>query len=694
MGISIFFVLVLLFVSPAIAQSRAASALREVDIEATPGGWDLDLHFEFPVRYLRHSPQSPGRSLRIGIDPLGLGFEEALLRGLRQSLPIPRERPNPVLEIIYDSSLPGEPFVEVEFDESFRFEVEQVDGLRNLRIRARAPSRASTVGTDSTRADQLFSRARDAIRDGELDLAIALLNRVLEEPEGEVSLQTRMDARELVGLTHERRGQRAHALAEYEAYLEDYPDGPAAPRVRQRLDALLTASSAPRESLRRSSRSAATKADGDPIRTEYFGSIGARYFRAESVEDDAGGNFLASNLLADFDLAGELETESWAVRGDFTGTYDFDLSGEGRSDDSRISRMSVRVEDRLHGLEAVVGRQRRNDNGIIGRFDGIRLAADLGSHVTVSALAGLPVERTYDSTPNTDTVLGGGAIEVEDFWIDGLAAKFFVVGQNSSSLTGRVALGGEVRYAGPNSYSFVYLDYDANFESLNTFLASSSYRVTNDTDLRALVERRNSPILTLRSALQGQPVDNLDDLQEIFSESEILDLARDRTSVSWSGSVGASHRPTDRLQLSADLLVTYFGSTETSGGVPGTDAFGPDFGGSAQIIVNDWLVRDDVGSLSVRYFEGENVRSFAAAGYSRFRFFDDLRIIPRLLWEWRDSEIQGSQSRLRPSLEMDWGYSDFYFNAEAGIEWLEPLSGGEAFGETLYFLELGIRWDF
>jgi hypothetical protein len=261
-------------------------------------------------------------------------------------------------------------------------------------------------------------------------------------------------------------------------------------------------------------------------------------------------------------------------------------------------------------------------------------------------------------------------------------------------MTDRAAIGGELRYASDSTYSFVYLDYDAAFNSLNTFLASGTWRPTLDTDLRLSIDRRNSPVMTLGSALQGQPVTDLEDLKDTFSESEIRDLAEDRTAVFWSGSIGATQRLDERLQVSGDLTVSHMSGTETSGGVEGADSSGPDIGASIQLMANDWLVEEGVGSISLRYFEGESYRSFLTSTYSRFTLIDDLRVFPRLRWEWRDSEVQGSRSLLRPSLEADWRLAVWRLNAEAGIEWEEPISGDGTFEELTYFIELGVRWEF
>lgn len=681
---------------PALAQFRTARALREIRVESDESGWALDLEFEFAVQYLRHSPQKPGRTLRIQVSPLALGDNSLLSGPLRENLPIPRLEPGPLVGVVYDSSLPGEAIVEIEFSRPLTFSVRQGEGLRTLRIRADNPPLVSGPEAPADRGSQLLARARDSIRDGDLDLAIALLTRVLELPEEETTQKTKMDARELVALTYERRGQLAHAQSEYEAYLRDYPDGPAALRVRQRLETLISASEAPREPLRRSTKAIDRREGSDErnITSELFGSVSARYFRAESVSDDLGGDFLATNLLTDMDVAGRLETETWTLRGDFTGTRDFDLADDGRSDDTRISRLTVQVEDRIHGLEATLGRQRRSDGGVLGRFDGLYLSADLGSHYAVSALAGFPVESTYDSKPNTDAVVAGGAFSFRNLWIEGLEGQLFVIGEQVQSLNNRTAIGAEIRFVGDETYSFAYIDYDVVFQSLNTLLLSSSYRPSPETDYRVLIERRNSPILTLRTALQGQPVDDLDGLNEIFSESEIRDLARDRTAAAWAGTAGATHRPNTRYQVSGDLTVGYIESTKTSGGVEGSPSIGPDVSASFQLILNDWLVEDGIGSVAIRYFEGDASRSFTSAAYARFLLPHKLRVLPRIRWEWRDSQTQGSQSLLRPSLETDWRYSSFLLNAEAGIQWREPISGGSAFREVTYFVEAGIRWEF
>lgn len=674
------------------AQTRGTRAMRSIKIDASESGWALALEFEFPIRYLRHTPQTPGRTLRIQVAPVARGGDDLPDAVRRQSLPIAGGSSSPLVQVLFAGTSPDDWFVELQFSQSLAFAVEQGGDLRTLRIRAELPA-AKIAPDGDPRVTALLVRARHAIRDGDLDLAIALLTRVLELPVDDVPVEQRMDARELLGVTHERRGQVSHAMDQYQAYLDEFPEGPAAIRVSQRLETLRTAAARPGGALRPSTRPALDETGGTVLR-EAFGSLGARYYRAETREDETDLRFEASDLLTDVDVTGQLEAESWTLRGDLAGTYDLDLSDQGRSDDVRISRLAARVDDRKHGLEATFGRQRRSDGGVLGRFDGLQAAARLGQRFKISAVAGLPVERSSDAVPDVERWLFGSAVDFEDVWLEGLQGQLFAIGQRSYSMTDRAAIGAELRYSSASSYSFVYLDYDFVFGSLNTFIASSTWRPSETTDVRATLDRRNAPVLTLASALQGQFADDLGDLKDDFSESEIRDLAEDRTSVAWSGTLGVTHRPTDRLQVSADLLVNQYSGTDTSGGVEGTEDSGPNFGGTLQFVLSQWLVESGVGSASLRYFEGDVYRSFMTQLQSRFAFVQSLRGSPRLRWEYRDSTLNGARSVLRPSFELDWRHQAWLLSGEAGFEWQEPITGSLAVQQLGYFLMAGVRWEF
>lgn len=700
---------VVLLCQPGWAQDRSVRALRSVRSITTDQGWDVSLQLEFAARYLRHVPDGSGKSVRIQIEPLETGDPVPLASPFRQNLSLPGDLGAPISEIFYERRA-EEAFVEIRFREGVAFEVRQGDGLRALSISVRPLAHearadggvASDEGAIPVEEGRTLKIARTAIRDGELDRAILLLTKILDDPDQSTAADRR-NARELLGLTRERRGQFAHARAEYERYLRDHPDGEGADRVRQRLDALITASSAPSPGLRKRAQEtarASAKVGDVPVEYDVFGSLGVRYFQTDSFLEEDGQGFEAYYILTDFNLATRVDVSDYRIRTDFTGTFDKDLQDLGRSDDLRISRASIQLEDEVRGIEATIGRQRRSDSGVLGRFDGAHVSARFGPHVKLSSLVGMPVESTSDSAPNTDTVLGGAAIDVEDVLLDGLGGQLWVVTQSTESLTDRTALGGVLRYASEDVYAFLYVDYDFIFEDLNTAILSGSWFVSEATSVRAAVEQRKTPILELRTALQGQLAGNLDRLQDFLSESQIRDLVRDRTQTVWTGSAGVTHRLTEDLQLSGDVFVTHASDTkdvldaQTGAQIPGADAVGPDVSITSQLLANDWLVENGVGSVSARYFEGSTSRSVSLSGYGRFPVWGGVRVNPLVRWEWRDSDVQAARSTLRPSLELDWRYESFQLNAESGIEWVETIGGGAQDRQTSYFVELGARWEF
>jgi len=733
------------------AQMGGARALRAVSVTESDDGWTFELELDFPARFRRFVPASATRVLRIEIDPIQRGGDELPSRARRENLPLDRATSGPLADAFYSGTDVGTAVIELQFSQTLVFRVDQKRGLRSLTVHAArpavrrptdaaqaaaatagaagaagaaatstagaaatsaasgttgagagaagaatgaaAPSAGAAAVADDEKVSALVVRARHAIRDGELDLAIALLTRVFEQPPASVSNATRMEARELLGLTHERRGQLAHAAAEYEAYLAEQPAGPGADRVRQRLEAIRTASG-PRVPARRTAIASEDGASAGVLR-EAFGSIGARYYRTQAHEDDTGLDFSASDLLTDVNATGRVETDRWELRGDFVGTYDHALEGDGRTDDVRVSRLSGRFDDRVHGVETTVGRQRRSDGGVLGRFDGVHSALRLSPVWRLSALAGMPIERWSDNLPTGETWVFGGSVDFDDLWVEGLQGQVFVVGQRAYSMTDRTALGGEFRFTNDRSHSFVYFDYDFVFQTLNTVLASTTWRLDEQTDLRASFERRNAPIVTLSAALQGQEANDLDELRKTLSESDIRDLALDRTAVAYTGMVGGTHRLSDTLQLSGDFAVNHIGATDTADGVDGAEANGPDFGTTIGLLASDWPVENAVGSVTLRYFEGEMYRSFMALLFTRFVFIRTLRASPKLRLEWRESDLQGQRSRLRPSLELGWRRGAFSLFGEGGGEWEEPITSGNGASRELgYFLEVGVRWDF
>lgn len=112
-------------------------------------------------------------------------------------------------------------------------------GTSEVAAQANKPASEAPAGvSEEDKIEKEMSDARAAIARKDYSRAAGLLTKLIGLPAHKYSAE----AQELLGVVRERNGQMAHAKAEYEIYLEKYPDGEGAQRVRQRLAAIETLS--------------------------------------------------------------------------------------------------------------------------------------------------------------------------------------------------------------------------------------------------------------------------------------------------------------------------------------------------------------------------------------------------------------------------------------------------------------------
>ena len=167
-------------------------------------------------------------------------------------------------------------------------------------------------------------------------------------------------------LARERKGQLAQARLEYTTYLAEFPDGPDAERVQQRLaGTALTASPVgvardrERAARRRCGRFAAVWRSTCGIPSSSCSARTARSTR-----------HLASNL----NLVVRRHGERFDMLQRFDAAYHYNLLDATESSDPddqlHVTNAYVDLTDGKHDWQARVGRQSRFGSGIVGRFDG------------------------------------------------------------------------------------------------------------------------------------------------------------------------------------------------------------------------------------------------------------------------------------------------------------------------------------
>lgn len=673
----------------ALAAGDATRLLEAIQVEDGLGSFEIRVAFTSPARYMAHTPRVPSDVVRVRVAPVGTSTWSG---GGAESLQPPQGDHSPLRSVRVERR-GGEAEVELRFAETVPIEVFQGRDLRSLVVRIHTapqpraapapppPAAAAPTPETESRAEQLMAEGRTAFTAGDFPRAALIFGEVARLPENEHSLE----ALELLGLARERTGQLAHAKAEYEEYLRRSPDGEGADRVRQRLAALTTARAVPKGPLR------ARPESRPALDLQTFGSIYAG-FRRESLFSDQGESLVDNSILTDIHLDTRLRRRGLTLRSRLSASYWHGFLEQGSEGRARIYSAVLEAGNPSLGLTGSIGRRSASSRGVIGRFDGVELGYAFGERFQVGAVAGFPLDTTNLDDFEPSRYLAGLSAGAQGLW-EGVDANLFVIGQRDGSMTDRAALGGELRYFSDGRMAAAFFDFDVYFQSLNVAQLIGSWQANPRTFLTATFDHRNVPILTTGNALIGQPVGDLDGLSQLFSESQIKQLAEDRTGRATTISFTGSYDLTPLLQLGGDVIAAKFSGSESSGGVEG-------FGGTdfevtyvARLVANDVFADGDVGVVTLRFFDGSSSDVIGTTLDARYPLTPELRLNPRLWADYRINDIGSDMVRVVPSLRFDWRVFRFEIESELGFEWFEPL-GGLASRQLGYFVTLGARYDF
>jgi hypothetical protein len=519
---------------------------------------------------------------------------------------------------------------------------------------------------------QILADARTAMAAHDYPKAIALLTKLQRQPE----FPDRARAQELLGLARERSGQLAHAKAEYEEYLRRYPNGEGAERVAFRLRTLQAA-----EARARTGREVGTEGQGWQI-SGGFAQTG-RYdgqritnsapplnntvpVAAESAQQ--------SVLFTDVDLVARRRGESFDFIGRFSGGYDKSFVQGAITDPTRISLASVELLDRPLGLLARLGRQASTSYGILGTFDGLFLSWQFSPSWALNAAGGYPV-NLLNVAPQTQQSFETLALVYTPrnaHW----DANVFVANQEYDGLRDRQAVGAEGRYLASRGSLVAVLDYDTFYHSLNTASLLGTLQLPARWNVSFDTERRNAPVLTTGNALIGQPFSDLYQMQQVFTDQEIYQLARDRTAVSSYYSFTATHPLGQRFQFTAIASATQTAATPASGGVPAQPATGllPNY--QLQLYGSNLWHEGDFSVVTLQHGDTQIGRIDSIGATLRFPLGGAWRLAPRLTVE-RLSQLSdgGNETSYIPSALVDYQRGNSLVQLEVGAQ----LGSREAF---------------
>ena len=558
-----------------------------------------------------------------------------------------------------------------EFPEAFVVKVsaqERAQGVLN-RIDAGIPS-ATRTPTESTATEaevaetaKLIAEAETAISEGNNDRAIQLLTNALALPENENTPR----ALELLGLTRERKGQAVHAQAEYEEYLRRYPSGEASDRVRQRLAAITmgAAGAAGAPELR---RPAETGRSATAWHWGARGSVSQFYFRDQSktkfidasrpeldpeVDESVNLNQLLSS--ADVTISGGNDIRQFELRA--AGAYSANFRTGGK-DIKSLTSLYLDYSDNAVDMAARLGRQTRNSSGVLGRFDGLLLGWQAKPKIRLNLVGGFPVLTSRQTHILKERYFYGASVDIGArrspfqttlYWFDQRAKGGFI---------DRQSVGIEARYLKSRFNAYTIIDYDVKYKKLNLGLLTLNYVFPDNANLSLTADYRQSPLLTTSNALIGQiysgsflPVLDLRELEPFFTDSEIYQLAEDRTLVVKSLTLSYSRPLSKKLQANLDFTLTDTGGTPATPASAGTEAVfalpsaGTEFYYGAQLVGTGLLWENDIYILSGRFADTQTSNVYTADFNARVPITSKFRMSPRLRYGLRNSKVMDSKFR-------------------------------------------------
>ena len=540
---------------------------------------------------------------------------------------------------------------------------------------------------------RMLAEVRAAMSSRDYAKAITLLTKLQRQPE----FPERARAQELLGLARERAGQLAHAKAEYEEYLRRYPHGAAAERIAARLRLLRAASA--------KSQGGGGLGAGSNRAWQLNGGV-AQMFRYDSTRYDSGTSTPGAPdltnsrqttrqnaLYNDVDALVRHRGENVDLLTRLSAGYTKQFATNAFGDYKRVSLASIEINDRSLGLLARVGRQVRYQDGILGSFDGLFLSYRLHPGWILNAAAGYPVEQTNASVRTRERFesLALAYAPPGRHW-DG---SVFVAAQQFDGVRDRRAVGFEARYLTLHTSLVAFADYDVSFKSLNVATLFGTLQLPGRWIVSMDIERRNSPVLTTRNALIGQPVENLAQLEQSFTLQEIYQLARDRTPTTDDYTVTATAPLGERFHFAATVAATRIGATPASGGVTAQPSTGLDLTYQAQLYASSLWRTGDFNILTFTYGDTEVGKIEALSASSRFPIAGAWRIGPRLSVDHRDIVSDGStQFTVLPSLLLDYQRGRKLLQLEVGGQTGKRSATQQTENTRRYYVSAAYRISF
>lgn len=563
-------------------------------------------------------------------------------------------------------------------------------------------SLADQIKKANSEAAVLMAKGRDALLAGEMFAAIEAFNNTLKLPANKYS----PDAQVWIGIAREKSGQIAKAKLEYASYLKLYPNGTAAKWVNERLarlEAIQPSPSVP--------QTATAKVQNKDFQSTAYGSFSMYYYHGSSHTDTIASVGAVppssptvtdqSTLISNVSVTARTYNDEYDNRLVFQDFFAANFL-PGQKSKNRLNAAFFELRNRVVDYSARIGRQSAMGGGVLGRFDGVSAGYGFLPNWRANVVAGQLTDLVVGSKP----VFYGASM---DFGIrNPLGGSLYAINQTVGGIADRKAVGGNLRYFDPGKTAIAMVDYDTQFRALNMVTIQGTLIGESGTDYNFLLDRRRTPSLSIRSAVNGTTASIETLLQNGFTIDDLLSLAKKRTAISNSAQVGVTNHLKEKWQLGTDLSVSNTSGmpdsgTPTSGTTAGLDGFllaTPSTGNTwtiaERLMGNDILSSRDVSMLSLGYTKSPMMTGKTLLLNSH-TYMRELWTLDTTLRLYGQADNKGNkQTVVAPMLKL--GYrvkSNLTLESEGGVEWTNSTPVALQPSKTLRkYFSLGFRWDF
>ena len=633
------------------------------DIQISSGS--IHISFTEPAQVIGHTPK--GKGDRLYID-LRLTDEESASgnKPQQQQESYKGSEKMPLTLVSYRKETPKDPKarLELRFSREVTFDVAAHSDYRGVTVTLASASVKGSASVEA-QANQLMEQARVALVDqNNPQKASDLYQQVIDLPENSAT----REAYEYMGLAQERLGNMTSAENLYKKYLKLYPDGADSERVSQRLASLQTATSSEKKELRK----AETRKEQNAW--QIYGGLSQYYlYDTYSRETDVNTVTDTANFLqTDFDLNVRRRVGGSDSRFRLSAGHDANLDDS--TDNTSVRYLYAEHSERKLGLLARLGRQASSRDGVLTRFDGLRLAYSVTQGIRATVVAGSPVTSTREPMDSSRSFTGL-SLELGPY-MGNLEFTAYAINQDVGPMVDRQSIGGEARYFTKDLTVVGMLDYDTFFSETNLAMVMANWNLKNELNLNANFSMRKAPFVTTSNALLGSIYTDIKDLQAVYTDEQIKQLARDRTGDSQNITLGASYPLGKKTRIYGDVSVlnttgtpAVTASTAFPTGVAATEDSGDEFYYNLRLVGTGILNGDDVTTGGVRMFDGKTKTSTGIYASTRLRYKKQWMLYPTVEYDtvnWATTGTSQTILGLRFRAEYAWR-DNMAFELETGL---------------------------